>query len=431
LSLITCVYSTNKKIEISSIADNTFAFLNSNQKNGKNYLAIGVKDSLSICDGDGSDVFKKIEKFQTDNIENWMFGYFGYDLKNNIEKLNSKNIDNLNFANAYFFVPKITIEISRDLLMAHFDNNTVNKIEVDDLISLITTIKNLPNKQVINNFNTICRRQKKEEYVNAVSKIKNHIQKGDIYEANYCQEFYAENIELDPLEVYTKLNEITRAPFSVYFKNKQQHLICGSPERYLKKTKSKILSQPIKGTAKRGQSSEEDNQIILKLTNSKKEKSENIMIVDLVRNDLSKIAKKGTVQVEELFKLNTFNNIHQMISSVSCQVKDDTSSIEVMKQTFPMGSMTGVPKIRAMEIIDELETSRRGLFSGCFGYFEPNGNFDFNVIIRSIIYNSEKKYASIMAGGAITIESDPAAEYEESLLKASAMIEALNGILHD
>jgi para-aminobenzoate synthetase component I len=422
-------YHIEKEICLDVISDPIFSYLNSNNKTAKNYLAIGRIDSISILEGDGTGVFNKVNQFIEKNNGDWIFGYFGYDLKNNIEKLSSKRPDYLNLLKSFFFVPKIVIEIQSQLIVAHFYQSKIVESELDDLVNEIFKDQIKSEEQIKKV--AIHRRIKKDTYIEKVKKIKEHIQAGDIYEINFCQEFYARNIELNTTKTYNKLNEITKAPFSAYFRNGEQYLICGSPERYLKKVKNKIISQPIKGTARRGKTIEDDNQIVLNLINSKKEKSENIMIVDLVRNDLSKIASKGSVQVDELFKLYTFNNIHQMISSVSCLVEPNITNTDIIKSTFPMGSMTGVPKIRAMQIIEETEATRRGIFSGALGYIHPNGNFDFNVIIRSIIYNSEKKYASIMAGGAITIESDPAAEYEESLLKASSMIEALNGKLDD
>jgi para-aminobenzoate synthetase component 1 len=261
----------------------------------------------------------------------------------------------------------------------------------------------------------------KKDYLQKVDKIQEHIHKGDIYEANFCQEFYAENTRISPLHIYEDLNTISEAPFATFLKIDHQFLLCASPERYLKKEGPKIISQPIKGTAKRFEDHLEDQKTATALSIDTKERSENIMIVDLVRNDLSKSAKKGSVQVEELCKVSSFKQVHQMISTVVSEIKEDVHLIDVIKDTFPMGSMTGAPKISAMKIIEDLEESKRGLYSGTVGYFTPSGDFDFNVVIRSILYDKEKKYLSFSVGSAITAKSSPEKEYEECLLKAKAM----------
>ncbi|MEN8883690.1 MAG: aminodeoxychorismate synthase component I, partial [Flavobacteriaceae bacterium] len=261
----------------------------------------------------------------------------------------------------------------------------------------------------------------KDEYHQKVTKVLEHIHRGDIYEANFCQEFFAENTTINPLQVYEDLNKISEPPFASFFKIDNHYLLSASPERYLKKEGSKIISQPIKGTAKRLINPIDDEKIASDLSRDLKERSENIMIVDLVRNDLSKTAKKGSVSVEELCKVYTFKQVHQMISTVVSELNDDVHPVDVIRDTFPMGSMTGAPKISAMKIIEELEETKRGLYSGTVGYFTPNGDFDFNVVIRSILYNSEKKYLSFSVGSAITAKSTPEKEYEECLLKAKAM----------
>ncbi len=253
-----------------------------------------------------------------------------------------------------------------------------------------------------------------------------YIHRGDIYEANFCMEFYADEANINPLEVYQKLNEISEPPFAVYFKNNKQFLLSASPERYLRKEGNKVISQPIKGTARRSFDLVQDEQLKIELEQNEKERSENIMIVDLVRNDLSHTASKGSVEVEELCKVYTFKQVHQMISTIASNVENSISPIEVIRSTFPMGSMTGAPKISAMKIIEELEETKRGLYSGAVGYFTPTGDFDFNVVIRSILYNAENKYLSFSVGSAITSKSIPENEYEECLVKAKAMFEVLS-----
>jgi para-aminobenzoate synthetase component 1 len=265
----------------------------------------------------------------------------------------------------------------------------------------------------------------KELYLEKVTKMLEHIHAGDMYEANFCMEFYAENAVINPLEKFQKLNQISKAPFSVFFKNNKHFLLCASPERYLKKVGDKIISQPIKGTSKRFFDTIEDEKSKHNLENDAKERAENIMITDLVRNDLSHTAQKGSVEVAELCKIYSFLQVHQMISTVTSKLDAQYSPIDVLRTTFPMGSMTGAPKISVMKIIENQEETKRGLYSGTVGYFTPEGDFDFNVVIRSILYNQENKYVSFSVGSAITAQSVPEKEYEECLLKAKAMAEVL------
>ena len=249
--------------------------------------------------------------------------------------------------------------------------------------------------------------------------------RGDIYEANFCQEFYSEHAEIDPLQTYLQLNSISNPPFATFARFHQHYLISASPERYLQKKGQQIISQPIKGTAARAGDSEVDHKLVERLQSDPKERSENVMIVDLVRNDLSKVAKKGSVEVEELCKVYTFQQVHQMISTVKAELEEGIPAVEVVRSCFPMGSMTGAPKISAMKIIEELEETKRGVYSGAAGYFDPQQDFDFNVVIRSILYNEEEKYVSFSVGSAITAGSIPQKEYEECLLKAKALLEVL------
>ena len=263
------------------------------------------------------------------------------------------------------------------------------------------------------------------EYIHSVEKLKEHIRKGDIYEINFCQEFFAENASIDTTEIYKNLNAISGAPFAAFCKFDTHYLMCASPERFLQKRGNKLISQPIKGTIKRSENRETDDQLKNELLHNEKERSENVMIVDLVRNDLSRIAKKGSVNVDELYEIYSFKQVHQMISTVSCEIENTVSFTEILKSMFPMGSMTGAPKISAMKLIEQYESTKRGLYSGAVGYISPEGDFDFNVVIRSILYNSENKYLSFMVGSAITDKAQAEQEYEECLLKAKAMFQAL------
>lgn len=243
---------------------------------------------------------------------------------------------------------------------------------------------------------------------------------------NYCIEFFAENVLLEPFETYKKLIAVSPTPFSAYLAHENNYLMCASPERFLKKTGNTIYSQPIKGTIKRGKTEDEDLQLINELLNSEKERAENLMIVDLVRNDLAKSCKTGSIKVNELFGIYSFKQVHQMVSTVSGTLKNGISNAEIIKNAFPMGSMTGAPKVMAMQLIEQFETTKRGLYSGAVGYFAPNGDFDFNVVIRSLQYNSQLKYINTMVGSAITFDSIAEEEYNECLLKAKAMKQILN-----
>ncbi len=378
--------------------------------------ALAADDFTSIKT-DYYNAFDKLKEYQS-ITKDYIFGYITYDVKNDVENLTSSNFDGLNFADLFFFQPKKLIFVKENtiefLYLAMIDD------EIDTDFNTILNFKS-PKKSAINNSLKIKLRIHKEQYHQKVNKVLHHINRGDIYEANFCQEFYAENTTINPVEIYNHLNEISEPPFASFLKIDQQYALCASPERYIRKEGDKIISQPIKGTAKRLVSKIDDAQLATNLTRDEKERAENVMIVDLVRNDLSKTAKKGSVKVEELCKVYSFKQVHQMISTVVSEIKENIHPVDVIKDTFPMGSMTGAPKVSAMKIIENLEETKRGLYSGTIGYFTPDNNFDFNVIIRSILYNKENKYVSYSVGGAITSKSTPEKEYEECLLKAKAM----------
>jgi len=402
-------------------------WLDSNQYNQQysNYDAILAVDAFTGIQTDYVNAFDKLKEYQT-ITNDWICGYLTYDLKNDVEDLKSNNFDGLQFPELYFFQPK---------KLFLFKGNTVEiqylKMVDDEIETDLKTISNEiechleRSRKVSSNPIKIKLRIHKDEYYNKVNSILQHIHRGDIYEANFCQEFYAEDSVINPLEIYNKLNAISKSPFAAFLKTNDKFLLSASPERYLKKTGTKIVSQPIKGTAKRSGNIEEDLRLKQELFKDEKERSENIMIVDLVRNDLSKTAIKGSVNVQELCKVHTYKQVHQMISTITSEVEKTTHPVDIIKSTFPMGSMTGAPKISAMKIIEQLEETKRGLYSGAVGYFSPEGDFDFNVVIRSILYNETNKYISYSVGGAITAKSNPVKEYEECLIKAKAMRQVL------
>jgi len=360
--------------------------------------------------------FEQLEAFKLKN-KGWLFGGLGYDLKNEIEDLTSKNEDHLNFPDLFFFAPKHLLILKGNRL----------EIVSDDADNIWFQLQNSVEKPVNSSAKseTKCRFSK-ADYIQTLEEIKTEISKGNIYETNFCIEFYAENMVINPSEIFQQLNLVSPTPFANYFKWFDKYIISATPERFLSKRGNKLISQPIKGTAKRSANHEEDEQIKNDLGNHPKEQQENVMIVDLVRNDLTKSAKKGTVTVEELFGIYSFKQVHQMISTVVCQIKDEVTSVEALKNAFPMGSMTGAPKIKAMLLMDHYERSQRGIYSGAVGYFSPEGDFDFNVIIRTILYNKTEKYLSFHVGSAITYYANAENEYEECLLKIKAILEVLS-----
>jgi para-aminobenzoate synthetase component 1 len=391
-----------------------------NNQNYSNYDLVVAVDAFTSIKTDYVNSFQDLHQYQS-QTKDWLFGYLSYDLKNDIEDLKSNNFDGLDFPDLFFFQPKKLFLVKGNQLEIQYLKMCDDEIDFDFEEINQCSVFSVQSSEV-----DVKQRISKENYISKVSKMLEHIHRGDIYEANFCLEFYAENTKIEPLEIYQKLNAISQPPFAVYFKNNSNYLMCASPERYLKKEKLKVISQPIKGTSRRSFDIELDELSKFELENNPKERSENIMIVDLVRNDLSKTATKGSVQVEELCKIYSFKQVHQMISTIASEVENTTSPVEIIRTTFPMGSMTGAPKISAMNIIENLEETKRGLYSGAVGYFTPNGDFDFNVVIRSILYNSDNQYISFSVGSAITSQSVPELEYEECLLKAKAMFEVLS-----
>jgi len=399
------------------------AWLDSNEhvQTHGTYSAILAVDAFTALKTDADKAFEKLDEYQT-ITKDWLFGSLSYDLKNDVEALTSKNIDGLEFPQLYFFQPKKVFLFSQTAVTLSYLNMVDDELQEDwDAILATHVTQKTISKQPIQ----VLARTSKGSYLKKVAAMLQHIKRGDIYEANFCQEFFSEGVTLDPTAAFCKLNELSTPPFATFLKLEQQYVLSASPERYLKKEGTQIVSQPIKGTAKRAVSPKEDAALMLQLQQDPKERSENIMITDLVRNDLSRVAKKGTVAVQELCKIYTFEQVHQMISTIVCEVPESIRPVEIIKKTYPMGSMTGAPKVSAMKIIEKLEDARRGAYSGALGYFTPSGDFDFNVVIRSILYNAASQYVSFSVGGAITAKSIPEAEYQECLLKAKAMRQVL------
>ena len=362
-----------------------------------------------------SNSLNKLEAYLKETND-WLFGYFSYDLKNELEDLRSNNYSEFDFPNLFFFQPKKIWIIKSRNVEAHYLYPSEIESDLDDIHTQKINDKNI--KSEIKLFP----RLSKSQYEEKINKLLFHINRGDIYEANFCMEWFSNDSNIYPFNVYDKLNQISKNPMSAFFKQNDTYLLSSSPERYIKRINNKIITQPIKGTSRRDNDKVIDLNLKKDLTQDPKERSENIMIVDLVRNDLSRFSYPGSVKVTELCKVYPFEKVHQMISTVESQIDSNLKMTDVIKATFPMGSMTGAPKIKALNIIEKLEVSKRGLYSGALGYVDPRGNFDFNVVIRSLIYDHKNKYLSFQVGSAITSNSSPEKEYQECLLKAEPML---------
>jgi para-aminobenzoate synthetase component I len=364
------------------------------------------------------DSFSALEPFVA-QAGDWIFGHISYDTKNQIEKLRSRHDDHIGFDDMHFFVPQYLLELNADTLTigSHHEDHVqvysaIMSVEYDSSTSVQRPV--------------ISARLTKEKYVEIIESIKAHIHRGDCYELNYCQEFFATEADVSPHVVFERLTQNSPSPFSTFYRINNSYLLSASPERFLKRVDQKLVSQPMKGTIRRDVANDQrEDAERQQLMNDPKERSENVMIVDLVRNDLSKVCVEGSVVVEELFGIYSFPSVHQMISTVAGTIRESSTITDIIRATFPMASMTGAPKKRVMELIDQYETFRRGLFSGAVGYIAPNGDFDFNVVIRSILYNAASGYLSFPTGSAITFYSDADKEYEECLLKAEAIKKVL------
>ncbi len=378
-------------------------------------LAAGCKRSVQL---EKEHSFTTLKDFY-DSKPSWLFGHLGYDLKNEVENLTSRHQPLVDFGMGFFFEPETVVRLQKKVVSITSENPqeiwaSINR-QSPEIRSKISSTVSLQSSIT------------KASYLEAVNALKEHIRKGNCYEINFCQQYFAQNAIIDPLYTYSRLLQHSPNPFAAFYKLNNKYCLCASPERYLKKTGETILSQPIKGTSKRHVNNVgEDAASKTTLLNSIKERSENVMVVDLVRNDLSRISQEGSVEVEELYGIYSFPQVHQMISSVKALLAEGSHWTDAIKATFPMGSMTGAPKKRVMELIDEYEASARGLFSGSIGYITPEADFDFNVVIRSIFYDETQTNLSFSVGSAITFASQAADEYQETLLKAEAMMKVLD-----
>jgi para-aminobenzoate synthetase component 1 len=348
----------------------------------------------------------------------WWFGALSYDLKNQMEALQSPGTDPHEFPLLHFFQAGIVYHIQEQTLSIYSALEAPHTLyqELQEILPLETT--------AINSVEELTPRISKTTYLQTLEKLLAHIHRGDFYEINYCQEFYRENCPVDPVPLFLKLNALAQTPFAAWYRCGPHHVLSASPERYLSHRAGTLISQPIKGTRARHPDPETDALARETLRNDPKERSENTMIVDLVRNDLSKVASKGSVQVQEWMGIYSFRHVHQMISTVTAHLAASCHPVDALQSCFPMGSMTGAPKISAMSLSDQYEASARGIYSGAVGYISPDLDFDFNVVIRSLLYHSTRHYLSYQVGGAITALSVPEQEYEECMVKARAMRQA-------
>jgi para-aminobenzoate synthetase component 1 len=396
---------------------NTFCFLDNHRYHVEPHIeeclvAAGARRIISSSD---PGALSFLQQF-IDARKSWLFGHLSYELPVSGFSVLRSQPDPIGFPLLSFFEPLVLVRINENALVieAEDPNAVYNEIVSSGI-----------NDESLHSLPVISSRISREEYIQTVKQLQKHILRGDCYEINFCQEFFSENAQVDPAAVYRKLAEISPNPFSAFYRQGNQWLVCASPERYLMKKGNTVLSQPIKGTSRRNNDQEADEASRDQLRHSSKDRSENVMIVDLVRNDLSRFCVEGSVRVDELYGIYSFPQVHQMISTVSGAVLQDVPFVNMIEATFPPGSMTGAPKKRVLELINQYEKLSRGIFSGTVGYIHPSGDFDLNVVIRSVMYNSATGYLSYQVGSGITFYSDPEKEWEECLLKA----EAINSVL--
>ncbi|WP_225859969.1 MULTISPECIES: anthranilate synthase component I family protein [Chitinophaga] len=394
------------------------------------YEAILATESLSSLQMPAGKALPALQQY-FNTTGDWLFGHLAYDLKNETQPgLTSSHPDSIGFPDLYFFQPAtiILLEAGQVHIGIHDPKPSAAAAIYNACLQCHTT----PPPITAGNTHAPApaAHLNRTQYLHAVQQLQHHIHLGDCYEVNFCRENFITNYTADPLALFRQLNALSPAPFAAYYRTGDRYLICSSPERFLQHTGDNVISQPIKGTSRRHKDPQADKDAARQLHDSGKERAENIMIVDLVRNDLSHTAQKGSVHVTELCGIHSFAQVHHMVSTVAATPRPGTAVTDLLATTFPMGSMTGAPKIRVLQLIEQYEKSRRGLYSGALGYITPDGRFDFNVVIRSILYNAANQYLSYQTGSAITFYSDPEKEWEECLLKAEAMHQVISRLTH-
>ncbi|MCU0333720.1 MAG: anthranilate synthase component I family protein [Chitinophagaceae bacterium] len=374
-------------------------------------------------EGQPIDAWQSLDQFITDHRGQWLFGHLGYGLHQYVDQpLSERGLAADDFGHLRLVVPKYVVQCttSECVLLApsvEEAHQVWQQIRSHRHVSSFS-----PAGQPVQALPVLSR----QAYLQIIERLRRHIQRGDCYEINFCQEFVAGQVSLEASRLYERLALLSPNPFSCYYRLGHAHLACASPERFLTRTGQRLVSQPIKGTARRVPDDEQaDAATRAALYSSSKDRSENVMVVDLVRNDLGRICQSGSVKVAELFAVYSYPQVHQMISTIEGTCRDDVSFSDIIRATFPMGSMTGAPKKRVVELIQAYEPTPRGLFSGSVGYIAPNGDFDFNVVIRSIRYFQNTQTLRFHVGSGITHYSQPEQEYEECLLKAAAIVQVL------
>jgi para-aminobenzoate synthetase component 1 len=401
----------------------TCCFLDSNdfRRNPPGYDCLAAAGVSGQFEASAGTAFNHLKDFH-DAQKDWIFGHLSYDLKNELETLHSAHYDGIGFADMHWFCPEVLIRIDGTCAEIGIRGE---RQEASRIFSQICVANGTANRRPAASIH-IMDRMPDADYLDRLRSLQGYIRAGDCYEVNFCRESYCEDLLLSPVKLFCRLNKLSPAPFAAYYRVNEKHLACSSPERYLKKSGTRILSEPIKGTAPRPDNFQTRHKGQWELASNLKERAENIMTVDLVRNDLSRIAKTDSVRVDSLCHVHAFAQVLQMISAISCELEDHLHFADAIAATFPMGSMTGAPKVRVMQLIEQYESTRRGLYSGALGYIDPAGNFDLNVVIRSILYNASERYLSFQTGSAVTCRSVAQAELEECRLKAAALVLAIN-----
>jgi len=397
---------------------NIFSFLDNchYQLSPHRYECLLAAGAVEYCEGDD---LLSLDRFL--NKKQWAFGHLSYELKNSIHQFSPGKQDPHSFPPFFFFQPMVLVRLIGDEMIIDAD-------DPDAVYSAILSTE--PGKGAERPAIEVTAVLSREGYIERIAALKQHILRGDCYEINFCTPFFSENTSIDPLQLFLDLVAVSPVPFAAFYKLHHRYLISASPERFLARQDGLLISQPMKGTVPRSTDAIEDERLKKSLQQSAKDRSENVMIVDLVRNDLTPVSKDGTVKVDELFGVYTYPQVHQMISTVSGELREGMFMSDILRATFPMGSMTGAPKHRVMQLIDQYEPMARGIFSGSVGYVEPGGNFDFSVVIRSLMYQSASGYLSYQVGSAITFNSLPEDEWEECMVKAAAIKKVLTSGQH-
>lgn len=411
---------------------------------GPGYIASDPLQVLQARAGQGA--WEQLRAFRASHADAYLFGWLGYDLKNEIETLESRNTDYIDLPDLFFMVPGVLLELDRanaqvsvvcsdglpetEVLLErtceHIGSGEPPARSTGQGAAAYTESRAGADPSKTNNATETPAYELKglislegwTQYRAKVQCIKAFIEQGDTYEVNFTHPLKG-HFKGDSLDLFAAMRKRGPVPFGAWVSLGETQVCCASPERFLQKQADRLVSQPIKGTSPRSDDPYEDAQLVQRILRHEKNRAENVMIVDLVRHDLSQVCEPGSVHVPELLHVQSFATVHQLVSTVAGVLRPEVDAVQAIKACFPMGSMTGAPKIRTMQIIEQLELYRRGIYSGAIGYMKPDGDFDFNVVIRTAIIRGEELYYPV--GGAITSDSDAREEWEECLVKARAL----------